>query len=96
MLDLDTRTTGDHLTAGKLAGGELLVIPGTFYSIARRMIAAAQAGARAHATTHTDTVRAPIIDDIPTSHCPLWPGCGCPGGTMRPECPGLKSRIGVK
>lgn len=23
--------------------------------------------------------------------CPLWPGCDCPGGTMRPECPGLNN-----
>lgn len=34
-----------------------------------------------------------IEGEMPTFKCPLWPGCDCPGGTMRPECPGLKDRI---
>lgn len=29
------------------------------------------------------------MPETPTFDCPLWPGCDCPGGTMRPECPGL-------
>lgn len=24
--------------------------------------------------------------------CHLWPGCGCPGGTMIPDCPGLQKK----
>lgn len=32
-------------------------------------------------------------NEMPTFHCPLWPHCDCPGGTVRPECPGLKDRI---
>jgi hypothetical protein len=28
-------------------------------------------------------------DDAPTFDCPLWPGCDCPAGTMRVDCPGL-------
>ena len=24
--------------------------------------------------------------------CPEWPTCGCPAGTMRVDCPGLKQR----
>jgi len=27
-------------------------------------------------------------------HCSLWPGCGCPGGTVHPDCPGLRGRGG--
>lgn len=94
----DTPTTGDLKPAGKLTGGGLLAVPGSFLSIARGPFAVALAGARAAATTHDETTRAPklVVDNTPTFHCPLWPQCGCPGGTMRPECPGLKSRIGVK
>jgi len=33
-----------------------------------------------------------IEGEMPTFKCPLWPGCDCPGGTVRPECPGLKER----
>jgi hypothetical protein len=28
--------------------------------------------------------------DTDTFHCPEWPRCGCPDGTMRVDCPGLK------
>ncbi len=35
-------------------------------------------------------------NNTPTFHYPEWPRCGCPDGTMRPECPGLKARIGAK
>ena len=27
--------------------------------------------------------------DTDTFHCPEWPRCGCPDGTMRVDCPGL-------
>ncbi len=98
MADLATPTTVDLKPVGKLTGGGPLAVPGSFLSIARGPFAVALIGARAAATTHDETTRAPtlVTDDTPTFHCPLWPQCGCPGGTMRPECPGLKSRIGVK
>ncbi len=73
-------TTGNRLFAGKLAGRGLLAIPG-FFSRKRR------------GRSKTPKL---IADNTPTFHCPEWPGCGCPGGTMRPECPGLKARVGVK
>lgn len=79
---LDTPTTGILRNPGKLAGGALLAASGPFSH--------QPAGARA-AATHDKNTRAPIADEMPTFHCPLWPGCDCPGGTMRPECPGLKA-----
>ena len=90
--------TGDRLFAGKLAGRGLPDVPGLFSSIRRGRLGHAPAGARAAATTHDETLRAPTlaVDNTATFHCPLWPGCGCPGGMMRPECPGLKARVGVE
>lgn len=90
--------TGDRLPAGTLAGRGLLDAPGLFSSIRRGRSGHAPAGARAAATTHDENLRAPIlpIDKTETFHCPLWPECGCPGGTMRPECPGLKARAGAE
>lgn len=89
----DTLTTGDRLFAGHCAGGDLLDATGSFSSIARGPFAVALTGARAAAAaTHDEQQRAPKSEDVPTFHCPLWPECGCPGGAMRPECPGLKSR----
>ncbi|WP_315920378.1 hypothetical protein [Mesorhizobium sp. SP-1A] len=29
--------------------------------------------------------------DLPTFHCPLWPRCECPDGSMRVDCPGLSA-----
>lgn len=98
----DITTTGDRLFAGKLAGRGLLDVPGLFSRFRRGRLGHAPAGARAAATTHDNKQRAPklvpdpMADNTPTFHCPLWPQCGCPGGTMRPECPGLKARIGAK
>jgi hypothetical protein len=74
--------TGGHLPAGKLAGRGLLDAPGLLSPIRR-------------ARPNPDTTGARTTD-TPTFHCPLWPGCGCLCSTMRPECPGLKSRIGVE
>ncbi|XAT57870.1 hypothetical protein GN241_11160 [Rhodobacteraceae bacterium IMCC1335] len=96
MAVLATPTTGDLKPAGKLTGGGLLAVPGSFLSIARGPFAVALAGARAAATTHDETTRAPSDENHQTFHCPLWPECNYPGGTMRPECPDLKSRTGVK
>lgn len=28
--------------------------------------------------------------------CPKWPRCNCPDGTMRPDCPGLRSLEGQR
>lgn len=95
--------TGDHLFAGKLAGRVLLDVPGLLSRFRRGRLGNAPAGARAaSAITHDHQQRAPkptpelAVDNTPTFHCPLWPQCGCPGGTMRPECPGLKARIGAE
>ncbi|MBC7154585.1 MAG: hypothetical protein H5U19_08240 [Rhodobacteraceae bacterium] len=100
-------TTGNRLFAGKLAGRGLLDAPGFFRIFRNGRMRAARAGARGpSATTHANQNRAPQISatqiratmpmarDTPVFHCPLWPGCGCQGVSMRPECPGLKSRIG--
>lgn len=47
-------------------------------------------GARAGTDTHANTnTRAPILSVTSGFDCPLWPGCGCPGGTTIPDCPGL-------
>ena len=24
-------------------------------------------------------------------HCPIWPGCDCPDGSVDPNCPGLET-----
>lgn len=87
--------TGDRLFVGQLAGRELLDTPGHFSSIRHGQLGHAPAGARAAATTHGKTLRAPkaSAQDIATFHCPMWPECACPGGTMRPECPGLQSQV---
>lgn len=77
---------GAHLLAGKLAGGVLLAVSGLFSTLRKARFGGAPIGARAAATTH-ETPRAPKA-----FHCPLWPSCGCPGGTTRPECPGLEPR----
>ncbi|CUH68651.1 hypothetical protein TG4357_03718 [Thalassovita gelatinovora] len=78
---------GIRLIAGHLAGGVLFAASGLFSHFRR---------ARADTTTHDDTPRAPaLVEDTAASfHCPEWPGCGCPGGTMHPDCPGLKILTG--
>jgi alkaline phosphatase len=38
------------------------------------------------------TSAAPANDTTPTFHCPRWPGCGCPDGTVAMDCPGLDAR----
>lgn len=90
------------LSVGRLAGRGLLVASGLFliHHVGRK--GNARAGARAEpATAHDNEQRAPRTKQptdskaSPVFHCPLWPECVCPGGTMRPECPGLKSRIGT-
>ena len=80
-----TPTTGVHLYAGKLAGGGLLDAACPFSNAAN--------APNAPGTSRNTPEPAPSGEDTPTFHCPLWPGCGCPGGAMRPECPGLKSRV---
>ena len=70
-----------RLYAGSLAGGAPRAAPGPFRSIARGPFAVPLEGTRPVS---------PAGSDIPmVIHCPLWPG-----GVMRPECPGLKSRKG--
>ena len=89
--------TGNGLFAGKLAGRGLLDVPGLLSSIPRGRLGHAPTGARvASVITHHNLQRAPkLVDTVPSFHCPEWPQCGCPGGTMRPECPGRKARVGV-
>lgn len=86
--------------SGHLAGGRPFTQPfGTFIHRIRALLGIAPAGARTTATTQDEArpTCAPTVndDDIPTFHCPLWPGCGCPGGTVMPDCPGLANRRGV-
>lgn len=83
------KPTGNSLFAGTSAGRALLATPGLFSF--RGRCGGALNGARAASATHANKQRAPKAGSV--LHCPLWPDCGCPGGTMRPECPGLKSRI---
>ncbi|WP_299297473.1 hypothetical protein [uncultured Tateyamaria sp.] len=28
-----------------------------------------------------------LSGDVQSFECPLWPECGCPGGTVHPDCP---------
>ncbi|MBR9651887.1 hypothetical protein [Thalassovita aquimarina] len=74
---------GIRLIAGHLAGGAMLAASGLFSKFRR---------ARAAATTHDEPQRAPrlVVDNSASFDCPEWPACGCPGGTVRPGCPGLK------
>ena len=95
----DITTTGNRLFAGYWAGRGLLDVPGLLSLFRRGRQGTAPAEARAaSAITHDNQQRAPklVVDNTPTFHCLLWPQCGCPGGTVRPECPGLKARIGAK
>lgn len=100
-----TQTTGNRLFAGHLAGRDLLDAPGPFANLLSRLshlfgrgpLGDAPTGARATAATRDETSRAPTPTPdtqapkaAPTFHCPEYPGCGCPGGTMHPDCPGLK------
>lgn len=76
---------------GALAGGDLLDAPGLFQRLTNWITRPkTHRGARGPATTH-DTPRAPelVIDNTKTFHCPEWPKCACPRGTMRADCPGL-------
>jgi len=77
--------TGEHSLAGGLVGGFLHAVTDLFSRNTRARAAAA----------HDKPRRAPTGQDhTPTFDCPNWPECGCPGGTVRPECPGLKERRG--
>lgn len=79
-------TTGARLCAGHCTGVDLPADPGDFYKMKADQIAANHEGSPV-TTESTET---------PVEHCPLWPDCGCPGGKMRPECPGRKSREAVR
>lgn len=59
-----------------------------FCQSVNRLQTAIGIGARPQAATHK-TQSAPQIETTATFDCEQWPACGCPGGTMRPECPGL-------
>jgi len=92
----DITTTGNRLFAGHWAGRALLDAPGPLSLFRRGRQGNAPSGARAaSAITHDNWRRAPDLatDETPTFHCPLWPQCGCPGGTVRPECPSRKSQV---
>ncbi|WP_181892985.1 hypothetical protein [Falsiruegeria mediterranea] len=79
-----TSLSGSNRTA-KLAGGARLAVSGLFSRMTRGGHRQPLNGARAtKPTTHESKPRAPKAFD-----CPEWPGCGCPGGTVRPDCPGL-------
>ena len=82
--------TDARFCIGNLAGRGLLVMPGLLLLFRRGRLGHASAGARADATTHDETVCTPK-----RFHCPEWPTCGCPGGTMRADCPGLKTGAGA-
>jgi hypothetical protein len=71
--------------ATRLAGGVLLAVSGLFSTLVFGVDRQTPDGARAtKSTKHNNHSRAPIQFD-----CPHWPHCACPGGTVRPECPGL-------
>ncbi len=89
--------------SGNLAGGAKISLrfPGLF-SLIRGWLGMATRAEGARANPHhrsrraitgiRPVARAPMsADDQPPRpfHCPLWPECACPGGTVRPECPGL-------
>ena len=78
---------------GQPAGGVASHVPGFFRTLCRGLLGPARTGARTDAITHENkTPCAPrlVVNNTAIFHCPEWPSCGCPGGTMRPECPGLK------
>ncbi|MBO9453240.1 hypothetical protein J7426_23465 [Tropicibacter sp. R16_0] len=79
-----TSLSGSNRTA-KLAGGALRAVSGLFFRMTRGDHRHPLHGARAtKPTTHESKPRAPKAFD-----CPEWPRCACPGGTVRPDCPGL-------
>jgi hypothetical protein len=81
-----------HLTGGR----PMFRSPGLFYQSIRALMGSAPFGARRAANTH-GTCKPPCAptanDNQPPRpfHCPLWPSCGCPGGTVMPDCPGLEA-----
>lgn len=36
-----------------------------------------------------DKAENPAAPRTMSFECPRWPGCGCPDGTVDPDCPGL-------
>ncbi|SPJ27653.1 hypothetical protein TRM7615_01143 [Falsiruegeria mediterranea M17] len=78
---------GGSPRATALAGGVLSAAAGIFSRMTRGGHRHPLNGARAtKPTTHTNEPRAPKAFE-----CPEWPRCACPGGTVRPECPGLET-----
>lgn len=76
--------------AGATTEGGLLAALGLLFNrFGDRSNAATQGARQAHHSNLTE-LRAPETPPEREFHCPLWPGCNCPGDTMRPECPGLK------
>ena len=78
---------------GQLAGGVASHVPGFLKRHALGLVGPARTGARTAAITHENKIPCVprlVVDHTASFDCPEWPSCGCPGGTMRPECPGLK------
>lgn len=75
---------------GQPAGGVASRVSGFFIHFLCWLVLPSQVGRQADMTTLKP--KYPRATNDGTFHCPEWPTCGCPGGTMRPECPGLKER----
>jgi hypothetical protein len=83
-------STDAQLCVGNLAGHGLLAMSGLLSLFRCRRLSHASAGARADATSRDEPLFAPK-----GFHCPEWPTCGCPGGTVRADCPGLQAGAGA-
>lgn len=79
--------------SGFLAGGRPFFRAPGFFSFQHLLTLLPSQAKGARETHHSlNTKTRPPDQPEPTFDCPLWPGCDCPGGAMRPECPGLMNR----
>lgn len=83
--------SGAAKPAGPTAEGGRLNALSLFPSLLVDSCSTIDQGAHSKAHTHASQKRAPEAKPEREFDCPLWPGCDCPGGAVRPECPSLSA-----
>lgn len=73
--------------AGQTAEGGRLNALGSFSNLKVDGCKPIDPDAQRNDHTHASMPSAPEALPEREFGCPLWPGCDCPGGAVRPECP---------